>query len=391
MPSTGGQRVHPYVPDEAIDSPNDEPTLMRLRNQILSIAALAAVAATAWYGRDHLTGGAPSTGDRPGGPPAVLVEVGEARRGDVSVRFDVVGSAHANEAVTITSKVTGIVSRVVFAEGDRVKAGDPLVELDSREIQAELEGARAERDNAKRLFDRAVQLYESRSIARARVDDLQGDLTAAEARVRAAEARILDFTIRAPFAGRLGLRRLSVGALVSPGSEITTLDDTSRIKVDFRVPELALAHLSARQSVVARSAVYPDRAFEGRIATVDTRVDPVSRSIQVRTVFENPDDALRPGMFLTAELLATVRRDSVLVPEQAIVVSGDTQYVFVVSDGQTGRRDITTGEHVGGEIEVLTGLAGGEQVVVGGVQKVREGTRVTTKPATGARPGGGVS
>ena len=352
---------------------------MQVSKQLITVAVLAALAAGTWYARDRLPWtGAPDQGanEMSGEQQATLVEVAAARRDNVTVIIEAVGTARANEAVTITSKVTGHVSQIRFKEGGRVKTGDVLIELDSQEMQAALEEKKADRDTAARLYERARKLYESRNVPRARVDDLYGELQSAEARVKAEEARIKEYYIHAPFSGRLGLRRVSVGALINPGAEITTLDDTARIKADFRVPEIALVHIATGQTVTAKSAAYADKDFVGKVTTIDTRVDPVTRSLEVRTIFDNPKELIRPGMFLTAEFVAVVRENSVLIPEQSVVVSGDTQYVFVVVDGRAGRREIVTGQHVEGDIEVVSGLSPEEIIVTGGIQKIRDGAPV---------------
>lgn len=360
---------------------------MRVSTQVTTVVVLAALATGAWLLRDQLPWAGSANQGGPGGgfgEQPTLVEVAAARRDDVRVTVEAVGTARANEAVTITSKVTGLVSRIRFEEGGKVKTGDVLIELDSQEMQAALDERKAARDNAARLYERARELYERRSVPRARVDDLQGELLTAEARVKAEEARIKEYYIRAPFGGRLGLRRVSVGALISPGDEITTLDDTSRIKADFRVPETALAYITAGQSVTAISAAYADAEFVGKVTTVDTRVDPVTRSIEVRTIFDNPKELIRPGMFMTAEFVAVVRQGSVLIPEESIVVSGDKQFVFIVVEGLAKRREVTTGEHVSGDIEVLSGLQPDEIVIVGGIQKVQDGAPVKVAEPTGS-------
>jgi membrane fusion protein (multidrug efflux system) len=174
----------------------------------------------------------------------------------------------------------------------------------------------------------------------------------------------------------VGLRRVSVGALVGPATVITTLDDTDPIKLDFDVPETALGRLAVGLPVVARSAAWPDSAFEGEVASIDTRVDPVSRTVKVRARVPNPRGLLRPGMFLTVNLL---RRDvtALMVPEQAIVPEQSEQFVFVVGeDGTVQKRRVATGRRRPGQVEVLTGLEAGETVVAEGTQKVQPGTAV---------------
>ncbi len=140
-------------------------------------------------------------------------------------------------------------------------------------------------------------------------------MTTAEAEVRQLEARIGKFTLRAPFSGRLGLKQASVGALVQPGDPIVTLDDISVIKLDFDVPETAIGALHPGQTVLARSSAYPGRAIEGVVSTIDTRVDPETRSVTVRAEIDNTDGQLRPGMFLTIELVYGRSENALMAPE----------------------------------------------------------------------------
>lgn len=290
----------------------------------------------------------------------------------VNVTVEAVGTAAANEAVVLTPKVTGIIKRIAFEEGETVLAGQVLVELDAGELVARLEEERAKHSNTARLYERALRLFESKNIARARLDELYGDLLAAEARVRGDEARVRDYVIRAPFAGRLGLRRVSRGALVRPGDEIATLDDTSTIKVDFRVPETALLGIGPGIVVEAKSAAFPDRIFRGTVRTVGTRVDRVTRALELRAVIPNSDSALRPGMFLTATIVVATRDNAILVPEQSVVSSGSRHFVFAVVDGRAVRTTVELGEQSSGKVEILSGLQPDSVVVTAGVQKARD-------------------
>jgi membrane fusion protein (multidrug efflux system) len=174
----------------------------------------------------------------------------------------------------------------------------------------------------------------------------------------------------------VGLRRVSLGSLVTPTTVITTLDDTDTIKLDFDVPETSIARLEEGLMVEAGSAAYPDLTFRGQVSSVDTRVDPVSRTITVRSLVPNPDGRLRPGMFLTVVLL----RDDVtalVVPEQAIVPEQSRQYVLVIGpDGKASKRQVRTGRRRPGQVEILSGLVDGETVIAEGSQKVRIGSPV---------------
>jgi len=199
---------------------------------------------------------------------------------------------------------------------------------------------------------------------------------ASRAALAAAEARLSDSVLRAPFGGRVGLRRVSVGTLVGPGTLITTLDDTETIKLDFDVPETALSRVGVGLPVRARSAAWPDRNFSGNVISVDTRVDPVSRAVTIRAAIPNPDGELRPGMFLTVEV---VRADvtALMVPEQSIVPEQSQQFVLVVDkDGTVEKRAVRTGRRRPGQVEIVEGLAEGEVVVAEGTQKARPGAEV---------------
>jgi membrane fusion protein (multidrug efflux system) len=206
---------------------------------------------------------------------------------------------------------------------------------------------------------------------------LQATHEADAAAVEAAKSRLAQTIIRAPFAGRLGLRRVSIGAVVDTDTVMTTLDDTSVIKLDFDVPEIFMARLERGLSVTARSAAWRDTLFHGEVTSIDTRVDPVSRTIIVRAILPNADGRLRPGMFLTVSLLKDDVR-SLMIPEQAVVPERSRQFVFVVSPEQVAAlREIRTGRRRPGEVEVLQGLSEGEYVITEGTQKARPGQAVT--------------
>ncbi len=198
--------------------------------------------------------------------------------------------------------------------------------------------------------------------------------------------RLEDLVVRAPFAGRLGSRSVSVGAYVSPGARITTLDDLLRVRLDFAVPENLLGQLKVGQVVQARSAAFGERAFDGRVSLIDPRVDPVTRSVRLTADFENPDEALRPGMFLSVQLQVSARDDAVVVPEEAVVSEGMRHVIFTVKNDRAERRVIRIGQRAGARIEVVEGLKPGETIVVRGVQRVRPGAEVSPRPVGGAPP-----
>lgn len=256
-----------------------------------------------------------------------------------------------------------------------MQAGDLLVELERSEIVAGLALAEANLTESRSVYERNKSLASTQAISVQNLEQLLAQVKVDEAQVEAARARLANSMIRAPFAGRVGLRRVSPGSFVNTSTTITTLDDVSRVKLDFSVPETYLTAVREDMSIVARSIVYPERAFTGVVASIDTRLDPVSRAVQVRAVIPNDDGALKPGMFMTVNLQRD-EGDVLVVPEQAIVPEGSQQYVFVIADGVAEKRTVTIGRRIPGFVVISNGLAAGERVVAEGTGKVRHGAPV---------------
>ncbi|MEQ9562787.1 MAG: efflux RND transporter periplasmic adaptor subunit, partial [Woeseiaceae bacterium] len=228
------------------------------------------------------------------------------------------GTAGANESIEIKPRIASIVTRIAFEEGQHVEKGDLLVELENSEIRAGLAVAEAALSESRGLYNRSRTLASTQAISASSLEQLQASMQVNEAQVEAAKARLANTVIRAPFAGKIGLRRVSPGSFVDTSSVITTLDDTEIIKLDFSIPEAFLAVVNEGMSIVARSLVYPDNQFAGQVASIDTRLDPVSRSVQVRAELPNPRGLLKPGMFLTVNLQRD-RGPELVAPEASIV------------------------------------------------------------------------
>lgn len=290
--------------------------------------------------------------------------------------IEALGTAQANESVTLTAKVTEVVRRVRFQDGGRVAAGDVLVELTGQAEVAQLEEAQASLNEAQQQLDRMEGLVAQGTIPRAQYDTQRAARDTARARANAIRARLSERVISAPFAGTLGFRQVSDGALVAPGTVITTLDDTSIIKLDFNVPEAFLSSLVPGSDITARSAAWPGRDFEGAVASVGSRIDPVTRAVTVRAHLDNPDGAIKPGMLMTVALF-TAPRQALVVPELAVTQIGASSFVFRIGDDDVVQQvAVQLGARRRGEVEVRDGLADGERVVVDGTLKVRNGTRV---------------
>lgn len=357
------------------------------RNVVTTVSVIAAVLAGGWaiYATRHAgtpaavrMPGPPGTavaGGRAAGAAPVTIVSAEVASERVTRELKALGTAIANESIDVTSKTSNIVTAVHFRDGETVRSGQVLIELDSAQARADLAEASAALTESTSQYQRARDLLSTRVLSQSQYEQLEATMKANQARVDAAQARLADTVIRAPFSGRVGLRRVSIGSLVSPGTVITTLDDTSVMKVDFTVPENLLGNLRAGLELTARTAAHPDRELRGKVLTIDSRIDPVTRSVTVRALVPNPESLLRPGMFVNVTL-ARDDYDAIVIPEQALVPEQSRQYVYVVQDGIVARREVRIGRREPGKVEIVAGLAQGERIVVEGTQKVRDGGAV---------------
>ena len=313
-----------------------------------------------------------SGGDR---NTAIKVITAEIELRPMVDEIQALGTASANESIDIQPRIASRLERVAFDEGQVVRKGELLVELENSEMVAGLALAEAELSESRSIYNRSKSLATTQAISASNLDQLLAQVQVNEAQVEAARARLANTVIVAPFSGRIGLRRVSPGSLVNTQTVITTLDDTDTIKLDFSVPETFLTVVRKGMAISAESIVYSGRTFDGEVVSIDTRVDPVSRAVKVRAMIPNPDSALKPGMFLTVAL----RRDQgkvLVVPEQAIVPEGTNQYVFVAHAGAVEKRKITIGRRIPGYVVVTDGVSQGERVVTEGSAKLREGSAI---------------
>jgi len=360
------------------------------RNLTTTISIAVAVVAVAWaiYSSQRQSSSpvaAPGAGGR-GSAPA-FVSIAQVRSERISQKLEALGNARANESVDVSSKTSNVVAAVRFRDGERVRRGQVLVQLDDAQARADVSAAQAALTESESQYERSRELLSTGAVSKSQFDQLEATLKANRARLNAATARLEDTVIRAPFSGNVGLRRVSVGTLISPGDVITTLDDTSVIKLDFSVPENFLATLREGLAVRATAPAFPGRSFAGKVSSIDSRVDMNTRSVTVRALLANEDGALRPGMFLNVSL-ANDEREALVIPEEALTPEAERQYVFVVNEGRAERREVRIGGRRPGSVEVLAGLEAGERVVVEGTQKVRDGAPVqTTEMAADADTG----
>lgn len=332
-------------------------------------------------------GGGDKGGQRGGQVP--LITAGTVAKDTFVETIEAIGTARADESVTITAKTADTVGAINFTEGQEVEAGAILVEMTSTQQAADLVSARAELREAEKAYQRAADLVARGIAARASLDTATANRDAARGRVQAIEARLADTIVKAPFAGVVGLRNVSVGSYVSPGNVITTLDSIATIKGDFTIPERYLALLKTGLSLEVMVVAYPEATFKGSISSVDTRIDPVTRAITVRAELPNPDRRLKPGMLMSVSLLVG-EHQAIAVPESALVSQGDKRYVFLIDgESKAQRVEVKTGLVKPGSVEILAGLKEGDRIVTQGTNKVIPGQPVRVSdapPANGGKP-----
>jgi len=322
------------------------------------------------------SGGGPG-GGRGGAQDVAAVAATERTFTDT---LELVGVARGQRSVNIVSSTSELITRVLFRDGQSVRAGAPLLELQTREEDAAIIEAKSRVDQARREYDRTKELADRGIAPRVSAEQAEAALQAAEASLEAAEARRGDRMIRAPFAGVLGLTTVTPGTLVGPGTVITTLDDISTIRIDFPLPERYLSRVQSGTPISATADAFPGSHFTGRIARVDTRIDEVTRSATARAELPNPEGRIRPGM----SMRVTVRqgqRQSLAVPESAIQYEGEGAFVYRIMPAEGGqvaqRVEVETGVVEDGYVEILSGLDADETVVASGLNRIQPGAPVT--------------
>ncbi len=308
--------------------------------------------------------------------PVITATVVKQNFSDV---VEALGTLKANNSVTITSTVTELVTEVHFTDGQRVKQGYLLVSMDTSDELALLEEEQARLGEAQRLVKRLKPLAAQNATSKSALDAQNSIVSVAKAKIRGIQSQIDKRQIKAPFDGVVGLLEISVGTLAQPGFELATLDDDSSMKMDFSVPEKHLSYLTTGLKIEAQSQAFPGQNFNGEIASINSRINPATRSVVVRAIMQNPEQSLKPGILMRIQL-ATQPRTSLLILEEAITASATEQRVFkIVSENNTVRVDqtlITIGTRYGGKLEILSGLVEGDQVVIHGTLRIKGGDQV---------------
>lgn len=351
-----------------------------IRKSIVASAVLLGVAATGALTWQHF-GNTPARAQsaQPGmaAPPrGTAVEVAKVRMAVVKDEIGAVGTLQPNEFVTISPEIEGRIDEILLDEGTPVAAGSPLVRLDDAIYRAELAQAQADLTLAKTNYERAETLFRQRSGTQRTRDEALAALQSAEASFQLAQTRLDKTTIRAPFAGVLGLRQVSPGEFVERGAALVTLQSLDPMKVDFRVPETFLPAVRVGQQIAITVDALGGRAFTGEIYAADPQLDINGRALRLRALVPNPEGELRPGLFVRVTITAAERASALLVPESAIVPQGGRRLVYRVEDGKVTQAEVRLGKRQAGEVEVVEGLRPGDVVVTAGQQRLREGAAV---------------
>jgi membrane fusion protein (multidrug efflux system) len=362
----------------------------RRLGHLIAGAALLALVGTggAYLYADIVHGEAstPSANDpHSAGEPRVAVEVSPVIVDTIVDEIRVVGTLQANESLVLQPEISGRVAQFRFREGEKVKAGDVLVELDPAILDAELAKARSDLTLAQSNYERASTLARQGTGTLKARDETLAALQSAQAGYALADARLKKATIRAPFSGILGFRLVSVGEYVNPGDGLVDLADVDPIKVDFRVAEVFLPSIKVGQTIAVTADALPGQTFDGEIYAIHPMVDVNGRAVRLRARIANPNGALYPGLFARVSIIVEKRSNALLVPESAIYSLKNRKLVYRVADGRAILTEVTVGRRRPGQVEIVSGLDRDSVIVTAGQQQLRDGTRVEavrTAPGT---------
>ncbi|MCC5791905.1 MAG: efflux RND transporter periplasmic adaptor subunit [Legionellaceae bacterium] len=320
-----------------------------------------------------------NTGQNGYSAPLLPVEVSEVRHETITESLEAVATTRAWESITISANVTEYVKKLHFEDGDEVRKGDVLVELETAEEMARLAEAQARLLEANQQYDRIKNLLQRKFSAQSEYDTQKANIESAQARIDQINSYIADRTIKAPFDGVLGFRLISQGTLVQPGDSIVTLDMIQPLRLDFSVPERYLSEIKVGTHFSADSIAFPDTSFSGHIRTINSRIDEQSRTILLRGVLENPQHRLKPGMLMHITLPLASRK-VLIIPEESLMAQGDERYVYVIdpSSNRAQKRAITLLQRKGNRLWVAGELKEGEWVATKGAFRIRDGQEIST-------------
>ena len=325
-----------------------------------------------------------SAAGAPGGGGGTPVELGKPEKLNWPKTVTAVGSLRSDESVIVRAEQSGRIVTLNFKEGQPVRMGQMLVQLDDSVARAELEQSRANQKLAKAKFDRAIELKERNFISGQAKDEAENAMRVADATVSLSEAKLTKLVIKAPFSGTVGLRTASLGDYVKDGQDIVNLEKTDPIKVDFKIPEVFQAKVRVGQALSVTLDALPGQPFTGSVYAVNPQLDTAGRAVVLRAQMTNKGGLLKPGMFARVRLTLSDTGDAVVVPEQSVAMQGEDQIMYRVVDGRALRTKVEVGQRRDGKAEIVEGVSASDTIVIAGWQRLRDGAAV--RPAGG---GGG--
>jgi membrane fusion protein (multidrug efflux system) len=345
---------------------------------LLLAAALGACKRAESAGKPGGTEGG-GAGGQGGGPPAMPVEVAVARTDTVVDAILATGQVEALQSIELRPDVEGRIVQILVHEGALVERGTPLFKVDDAELKAQVARAEADRDLARQSLARTRDLLAEKASSQSELERAQATARSNDAQLELLKVRLDRTIVRAPFAGIVGQRSVSLGDYVTTDTRLLSLHTVSPQRASFQVPERYADQLKIGQQVTFRVAALRGREFTGRVDFVDPIVQLPGRTITVKALTPNPKRELQPGMFIEARLATAVRPSAVVIPEDAIVALQGSTFVWVVAQGKATRRQVDLGVRTPGFVEARTGVEAAEQVVVGGQERLGEGTQVSPK------------
>lgn len=341
------------------------------------LAGVLGVAGVGWWHLSKPT--APVAAAPKAAASEVAVEAAPVRIGSIRRQIEAVGSLRSNESVIIRPEIAGRISEILFEEGHRVTRGTPLVRLDSSIARAQLDQQSAALGLSKVNFERAQELMKKGAGSQRTYDEALAKMRADEASLALAQATLDKMTLVAPFDGLLGLRKVSLGDYVNPGQDMVNIESIETLKVDFRISEVYAVQLKVGQAISITLDAIPGATFDGEVYAIDPAHDPNGRAVILRARTVNKNGLLRSGMFARVVLILDVGKESILVPETAIVPMGQELFVFVLNDDKVKFTKLKIGQRRAGLVEVAQGLETTSVVVTEGALKLRDGMTVKAK------------
>ena len=319
-------------------------------------------------------------------PLPTMVDAAQVQLAPIAKSITAVGSLRSDETVIIRPEVSGRVSAIEFREGQPVAKGSTLIRLDQSVQRAELLQADANLALAKSRIERARDLHAKGFISSQAKDEAESNYKVSQAAHELSAARLTKLEIKAPFAGYVGLRMVSVGDYVREGQDMVNLEAIDTLKVDFRIPEIFLKEISVGQALKLTLDAIPNQTFSGQVLAINPLLDANGRSIVVRAAVRNTGKTLRPGMFARVSLVSQQIQEGLTIPEQALIPVGDDVFVFKITANRALRTKVDIGRRTTGFAEIVRGLALGDVVVIAGQPKLRDGSSVKVATLNGKPP-----